>query len=318
MNNKSRSTTQKVLVICGPTATGKTALGVRLAKTFNGEIISADSRQVYKGMNIATGKDIEEAEMVDGTWHIKGIPIHLLDIKEPTEEFSISEYEELAEARVKKILAVDKLPILLGGTGFYIKAITNEIETINIPPNPELRKKYERKTADELYVLFHKLDPAFAEALNFSERKNKQRLIRRLEIAQSGKSLSEIKPNTNYDFLIICLNCDPVVLKGKIFERINKMFANGAKHEVEKLLKMGLSWKSQSMTAIGYKLWQPFFEGKKTEEEVLLDWKNREWAYATNQITWFKKINAVHWFDITKEDFERDVEDLVASWYNPS
>ena len=305
----------KVLIICGPTATGKTALGVRLAKTFGGEIISADSRQVYKGMDIATGKDIQEAEMTDGVWHIKGIPIQLLDIKEPTEKFSIAEFEQLAEQKIKEVIVKDKLPIVVGGTGFYIQSLTDTIDTVWIPPNSKLRERLSRKSADELLSMLEDLNPEIAESLNPSERKNKQRLIRRIEVANATETVHKLKKKTEFDYLIVCLFAEREILKERIFARIDKWFKNGAKEEVEKLLRMGVSWKDQSMTAIGYRDWRPFFEGKSTEEEVLQNWKNKEWQYATQQITWFRKQQDAKWFDITKENFEKEVEDAVASWY---
>ena len=315
MTPVSSTSSKKVLVICGPTATGKTALGVRLAKTFGGEVISADSKQVYKGMDIATGKDIESAEMIDGVWHINGIPIHLMDIKEPTEEFSIAEFERLAEQKIKEIIVKDKLPIVVGGTGFYIQSLTDTIDTAWIHPNSKLREILSEKSAEELLAQLQTLSPELAESLNLSERKNKQRLIRRIEVANATETVHKLKKKTQYDFLIICLSAEREILKERIFARINKWFRNGAKEEVEKLLRMRVSWKHQSMSAIGYRDWRPFFEGEVTEEEVLQNWKNKEWQYATQQLTWFKKQKSVKWFDVTKESFEREVEDMVASWY---
>lgn len=306
---------QKVLIICGPTGVGKTALGVSLAKIFNGEIISADSRQIYKGMDIATGKDIENAKIIDGVWHMKGIPIYLIDIKKPTEEFSVAEFKALAQLKIKEILARQKLPIIVGGTGFYIQSLTKMIDTIGIPPNIKLRKKLSIKTVDELFMELNILNSDLAKSLNESERKNKQRLIRRIEIANATGFVYKSKKRSNYDFLTICLSAERNILKERIIERIDKWFMNGAKKEVEKLLNANVSWNNRSMGAIGYKQWRSYFENTKTESEVLQDWKNKEWRYATQQLTWLKKHCKAYWFDISDDKFQKNVEDLITNWY---
>lgn len=298
----------KLLVICGPTGVGKTALGTTLAKKFNGEIISADSRQVYKSFDIATGKDLKE---------LAGVNIHLVDIAEPDERFSVARYCALAKQVLEEIRKNNHLPIVVGGTGFYVNALVDGVSTINIPPNENLRKKYRTKSVEELLMVLARLDSELANSLSKSEQYNKQRLIRRIEIAQTGSTTKSRKQKAkNYNSLFIGLTCPTMVLRQRISKRIDGWIKEGTEEEVRTLLDQGVSWESQAMSALGYRQWQPYFANKATREEVVSKWKTEEYQYAKRQMTWFKKDKRIVWFDITESDWQKKVEKAVSNWYN--
>jgi len=263
----------KLLVICGPTATGKTALAVALAKQFNGEMVSADSRQVYKGMDIATGKDRDP-----------DIPIWMYDVVSPDEKFSVSQYQKLAEKAITDITARGKLPIVVGGTGLYINALIHPFETINIPPNLRLRKKFQNMTIQELQNMTARGD------MNQSDWNNPRRLIRKIEIAES-KTVTPKQPNT-FDYLMIGLTAPLPMLYQRIDTRLKSRVRAGLVRETASLLARYRP-DLPSMSAIGL----------------------NEHAYARRQLTWFKKQKGIHWFDVTDPKFTDKVAALVAAWY---
>ena len=309
---------KKLLIICGPTATGKTGLGLKLAKKFKGEVISADSRQVYKGMDIATGKDIIQGEWEKDHWELRGIPLWLLDIVNPNEEFSVAHFTDLAWKKIKDIWKRGKLPILVGGTGFYIKAIIEDIPTKNIPPNWSFRKKLELKSKEALFKELAELDSSRAGKMNISDRQNKRRLIRAIEIARWRIGFRSVKttPPIQFEHLIIGLKAPLKFLYQKIDRRIEEQFKDGAEKEVKRLIERGFSWDLPSMSAMGYREWRLYFEGKATLNEVITRWKFNEHSYARRQMTWFKKMPEIHWFDIAFKEWQDEIEKMVNKWYN--
>lgn len=268
-----------VYVVCGPTATGKSDHAVELASKVDGEVISADSRQVYRGMDLGTGKiTLEE---------MKGVPHHLLDIKNPDEDFSVEEFQRLAFEKIEEILARGKTPIICGGTGFYIQAITANIIFQDIPKNETLRKELEEKSLEELKEILAEIPQ---EENSKIDVENKRRLIRAIEIGEFlGKIPAIQKGPKMYDFEFTYLDFPDEILKDRIEKRLEKRLEMGMVMEVAKLHEDGLSWKRLENFGLEYKYIAEFLQGKISEEEMLETLKLKIWQYAKRQRTWFKK-----------------------------
>lgn len=269
----------RVIVILGQTATGKSNLAVKIAKKINGEIISADSRQVYKDLDIGTGK-ITKREMA-------GVPHHLLSVANPKYKFTVAEYKRLVEEKIKEIISRDKTPIICGGTGFYIDAITEGIVFPEVPPNNKLRKLLYSKSAVALFEYLEKLDPGRAKNI---DPKNKVRVIRAIEIAKAlGKvpKIKKIKPK--YKFIKIGLYLPEDLLKKKIEKRVKKMFKDGLLKEIKKLKKSGVS--NKRLQEFGFEYFKPI------PEKVILE----TLKYAKRQMTWFKRDKKIKWFNASKK-----------------
>jgi tRNA dimethylallyltransferase len=316
---------EKLLVICGPTATGKTSLGINLARKFNGEIISSDSRQVYKWLDIGTGKDLPLGVRIKYPWfskygyyEIDQVKIWGYDLIDPRREFSVSHYVKFAEGAIKDILKRGKLPIIVGGTGHYIKAVIDGIPTIEIPRNSNLRKDLEKRTATQLYELLAQLDTIRAGEMNSSDKMNPRRLIRAIEVATwrvSNVKKSE-KIKKDFDVLWIGLTAGKELLNKNIEKRVNDRIKKGIKEEIENLLKKGVKWNTQAMQSMGYREWKDFFDGKKTATEVAKIWETDEQKYVKRQMTWFKKEKRVNWFDVNSKDYLKKVEKMAEKWHN--
>ena len=319
---------EKLLVICGPTATGKTGLALQLAKKFEGELVSADSRQVYKGMDIGTGKDLPENSKFEfrnsklgGVYEVDGVSIWGYDLVSPTEEFSVGQYIKIAEKIFQDIWARRKLPILVGGSGLYIKAVVDGLSTAIIPRNKGLRNDLETRKVSELFKILFQVDSTKALALNSSDRKNPRRLIRAIEISNwklnnKGKFINRSKSKLNTFF--IGLKLPFYILKKRISARVNKRLEKGLEKEITKLMKSKVGWNHQSMDTLGYKEWKDYFMLDKPKNIVLQEWIKDESNYAKRQMTWFKKDKRINWFDITQENWKENVENLVKKWHNSS
>lgn len=270
---------KKIIVILGQTATGKSNLAVKIAKRIEGEIISADSRQVYKGLDIGTSK-ISKKDM-------KGVPHYLLNVTTPKDKFSVSRYKELAENKIKEILARNKAPIICGGTGFYIDAMTKGLIFPEVLPNAKLRKKLTKKSAIALFLVLKKLDPRRAKNIDI---KNKVRLIRAIEIAKAlGKVPKIAEATPPYKFIKIGLYLSPDKLKKKIEKRVKKMFKDGLLNEIKKLKKSGVS--NKRLKEFGFEYFKP------TQEKVV----KQTLKYAKRQMTWFKRDKEIKWFDASRK-----------------
>lgn len=277
----------KVLVILGPTATGKSDLGVTLARKFDGEVISADSRQVYKGMNLGTGK-ITKKEM-------DGVPHHLLDVANPKKVFSVSDYSKLASKVLDKILEKNKLPIVVGGTGFYIDTLLNDVALPEVPPNKTLRKDLEKKDADQLFLILKKLDPSRAKNI---DAKNKVRLVRAIEIAKAlGKVPKLDRKKSPFKVLYIGLAPDEKILKEQIHSRLLSRIKKGMINEIKKLHENGLSWKRLHDLGLEYRFVAEQLQGKISKKEMVEKLEQAIWQYTKRQKTWFKLNKDIHWFD---------------------
>jgi len=265
----------KVIVILGQTATGKSALAVKIAKKIDGEIISADSRQVYKGLDIGTGK-VTKKEM-------QGVPHYLLDVASPKSKFTVAEYKTLAEEKIKEIMSRGKTPIICGGTGFYIDAITKGVVFPEVPPNIKLRKELSLLDARQLLIILKKLDSNRAKNI---DAKNKVRLIRAIEIAKALGKVPKITQATPvYKFVKIGLYLPEDKLKKKVEQRVKKMFKDGLFKEIKNLKKSGVS--NKRLKEFGFEYFEP------TEEKVITE----TIKYAKRQMTWFKRDKEIKWFD---------------------
>lgn len=281
----------KIIVVLGPTASGKSDLAVKLAKKTNGEIISADSRQVYKGMNIGTGK-ITKKEMA-------GVPHYLLDIISPKKQFSVSQYQKLANQAIKKILKKGRTPIICGGTGLYLDAVIDNVVFPAVPPNYQLRKKLEKLTTAELFEKLKRLDPKRAKNI---DKNNPRRLIRALEIVLvSKKPVPEIKKQRNYDALKIGIKRQPAELKKLIKKRLLRRMEIGMVEEIKKLHEQGVSWKRLFDFGLEYR-WVSLGLQKKVSQTEMIEKLNKAIVdYAKRQITWFKRDKEIRWVNNYKQ-----------------
>jgi tRNA dimethylallyltransferase len=285
---------KNVLVIVGPTASGKSDLAVKLAlrlrsgkaKIKGAEIISADSRQVYKGLDAGTGK-ITKKEM-------GGIPHHLLNVESPNKKFSIAEYKSLAEEKVEDILQRDKLPIIVGGTGFYIDAITNRASLPEVPPNPSLRKKLEKLSAEKLFAMLKAKDPERAQTI---DKHNKVRLVRALEIISALGKVPKLQNKPNKDIKFIWLGLKPLQekLEKKILKRILKRKLPMIR-EATKLRASGLSFKRMEELGLEYRYLARLLQKKISKEEFVEQLFTETKKYSKRQMTWFKRNKNIKWF----------------------
>ena len=320
--------TNKLLVICGPTSTGKTTLAIALAKKFNGELISADSRQVYKGMDIGTGKDLPKGSKIELPWfqkygyfEISGVKIWGYDIADPRHEFSVAQYIKFAERIIVDIRKRGKLSILVGGTGLYMKGVIDGIPTALVPKNNLLRKNLEKSTPEELFEKLAQMDSLKAGQMNTSDKKNPRRLIRAIEVAMwrinNIKKEKEIeKRKKEFEVFMIGLTAPEKFISERIKLRVALRVRAGIKKEVETLLKNHVSWNMPSMSSMGYRQWKDYFDNKKTEAEVIKDWEGEEKKYVKRQMVWFKKDKRIQWFDITTSGYPENVEKSVEKWYS--
>ncbi|TAK57612.1 tRNA (adenosine(37)-N6)-dimethylallyltransferase MiaA [Patescibacteria group bacterium] len=281
----------KLLVICGPTATGKSDLAVELAKNFNGEIISADSRQVYRDLDIGSGK-ITKKEML-------GIPHHLLDVADPKEVFSVEKYKTLAQKAISEIISRKKLPIICGGTGFYIHYVIDDVSVVEVAQDESLRAELSKKTPAELFSILQTLDPDRAENI---DAQNPVRLIRAIEIATALGKVPPISTNSPYDVLQIGIDLPDEELKAKIRTRLEKRLARGMIEEVEKLVADGVSWERLHAFGLEYRYVANFLKKETTENEMREKLLSEIWHYAKRQRTWFRKDKRIQWFNPSKKE----------------
>lgn len=281
----------KILVLLGPTATGKTSLSIELAKKYNGEIISADSRQIYKGLDLGSGK-VTKKEMA-------GIPHHLLDVADPKKQFTVTNYVSLAEKAIADILSRGKLPIICGGTGLYIDMLINGTTLPEVPPNQKLRTQLEKKSALQLFAILKKIDPVRAKTI---DAKNPVRLVRAIEIAKAIGKVPKIKKvEPRYDVLKIGLDMSDEVLKSRIAIRLKERLKKGMLREATNLHKKGLSWLRMESLGLEYREMAKLLTKKTTrnvfEEELAMD----IWHYVKRQRTWFRRDEKIVWINPTKK-----------------
>jgi len=297
----------KIIVILGPTASGKTGLGVKLAQKFNGEIISADSRQVYKGMDIGTGKDLAEywVKVKKGSAGEAGlprsgyagarndkikIPHHLIDVVDPKAEFSLVKFKKKAEEAIKDILKRNRVPIVVGGTGLYLQALVDNYNLSPVGPDKKLRNKLERKNNQELLKMLNKINSEFTNKLHESDQKNKRRLIRYIEILGSQQLSKDGTTKSDYEFLLIGLTWPREVIRERIDKRlIDRLEKEKMVEEVERLQKEGVSWKRLIDFGLEYKYIALYLQGKLKYDEMVEKLSIVIKRFAKKQMTWFRR-----------------------------
>ena len=286
----------KVIVIVGPTASGKTALSIELAKKIDGEIVSCDSMQIYKDMNIGSAKPtIDE---------MQGIKHYMIDIVPPDERYSVAEYKKQAEQAIEEILQKGKTPIVIGGTGLYANSLIYGIEYSNIKLDEEYRKKLEKNASSEdgLQKLYDEAIRIDSEAMKIISKNDKKRIIRVLEIYHStGKTKTELeiesrKNGVKYDYKVFAIDMDREILYDRINRRVDIMIENGLIKEVEGLLAKYKQFPT-SMQGLGYKEVVEYFDGRLTREEMIEKIKQESRRYAKRQLTWFRKNKETIWLN---------------------
>jgi tRNA dimethylallyltransferase len=299
---------EKLVVIIGPTAVGKTKLSIALAKRLNGEIISGDSMQIYKGMDIGTAK-IKPEEM-------EGIPHHLLDIKEPWESFSVVEFQQIARSLIHEISGRGRLPMIVGGTGLYIQSVIYDYRFSDAPSDEAYRRHLRQIAEDKgemvLYEMLSAIDPESAARIH---PRNIRRVIRALEIYHcTGKTMTEWQRGQTkkllYDVAVIGLTMKREQLYRRINERVDQMIAEGLLEEAKALYDRGIR-DCQSVQAIGYKELYDYFDGRVSLEEAIERLKQNSRRYAKRQLTWFRNQMPVQWFDMTDAaKFDEKAEEI--------
>lgn len=300
---------EKVLVIVGPTAVGKTALSVELAKKFHGEIISGDSLQVYKKLDIGTAK-IKTSEM-------EGIPHHLIDVIEPNETYSVADFQKDGRKLITEITERGRLPMIVGGTGLYIQSLLYDFQLgAKEESVTAVRKKYEELaetlSKKELWEYLKTKDPLAAEKIHWN---NQRKVIRALEVFEvTGYSITtpQEEPARLYDYCMIGLNTERALLYQRINQRVDSMLEEGLLEEARFVYELG---EVQASQGIGYKEFYPYFKGEESLENVVEQLKMNSRRYAKRQLTWFRNRLDAHWFDLLAESSSMEqIDQLIRTW----
>lgn len=313
MEKQEEKVLPKLVVILGPTASGKTRWSIDLAKKYRGEIISADSRQIYKKMNIGTAKEPGEWRWngIKKVFFVEDVPHFLLDFLDPGKRFAVAEFRELALKHINSIYKRGNLPIVAGGTGLYIKSLTDNLIIPEVAPNKQLRKSLEEKNIAELIAWLKKLDEKAAAEV---DQKNKRRVIRALEVCiLTGEQFSLLrkKGEPMFDILRIGISAPREVLYERIERRAEKMIEDGLLLEIEALLKQKYSWELPSMSGIGYRQFKEYFSGKEKLADAVERLKRDTRHYARRQMTWFRGDKEISWVSDFSEA-EKMVEDFLS------
>lgn len=292
----------KVIVIVGPTASGKTGLAITIAEKHNGEVVSADSRQVYKKLDIGTEKVTKE--------EMRGIKHHLIDVADPKKPFTVEKFKILADAAIADIIARGKVPIIAGGTGFYIDAVIENIIVPKVPPNKKLREQLENKTKEELFLELQKKDKNRADTI---DPDNKRYLVRALEIIDAIGTVPPIKKGVcKYRTLKIGILTDNEILKKRIRDRLAKTMTSGLIEETKKLHNDGLSFERLNELGLEYRLVSSYIRGEIDEEEMITKMENELWHYAKRQKTWFRRDEKIKWFSLEqREELEEEIQKFL-------
>lgn len=318
---------QKIIVILGPTASGKTGLAVKTAFKYNGEIVSADSRQVYIGMDVGSGKDLPDYHLeFSATKKLSkdfdlpckktknkteiDIPYHLIDVVKPNTEFSLGKFYRKANVAISDIIKRGRLPIIAGGTGLWLQALVDGYDLSPVKPDKELREKLEKLSVDQVYKRLEELDKKFAKGLNNSERNNKRRMIRYIEMKrQNAECRMQKKTNDNYEYLLIGLEWPKEVLEKRIYKRLIQRLENeDMMGEVGRLHNQGVSWKRLESFGLEYKYLAMHLQGKIDYNQMVEELFIATRQFAKRQRQWFKRWEKqgakIHWVKSKKEGNE--------------
>ncbi|HVZ67175.1 MAG TPA: tRNA (adenosine(37)-N6)-dimethylallyltransferase MiaA [Patescibacteria group bacterium] len=300
---------KKAIFIVGPTATGKTDLALKIYNQIlvspvksGSVLISADAVQVFRSADIISGKDLDI---------LGDTPIENIDVVDPTDSFSIKDFKKKTELAIKEAQETDRLPIVVGGTGYYFDALFSSIDTLSIKPNKKLRKELEEKSLEELQKYLGGIDQAKLASMNNSDVNNKRRIIRAIEVIKLGVKKSYSPIFAKEDVLFIGLKMDRNKLKDKIKKRVEDRIKNGALDEARRLFVDYDKLSPQLKSANGYKQLFSYLSGKINFEEAIDRWVIADSQHAKKQMTWFRKNDQINWFDVGDKDFEKDVFRLV-------
>lgn len=318
----------KIIVVLGPTASGKSDLGIKLARKFNGEIVSADSRQVYRGMDIGTGKVIRD-ETRGASWAAKvplvseGIAHHMLNVVSPKTNFSAGQFVKRAHKAIADIQKRNKIPIIVGGTGFWIDSLVYDIPLPEVKPNLKLRKQLDNKTPAQLFAILKKLDPVRAKDI---EKNNPRRLIRAIEIASyKGSTFVRFEVTDFYkkknNLMILGLSSIRGKLAERIENRLKQRLQQGMLGEVRRLHKQGVSWKRLESFGLEYRQISEYLASKKFKVKSIKNFKKSEYyqkllreiiKYSKRQMTWFKRNDNIHWVK-SQSEAEKLVKKFISN-----
>jgi len=309
-----KKTSPPIIVILGPTASGKSALAVRIAKKIGGEVISADSRQVYKDMDIGTAKVTRDRSNRDRmrtnkrrifdkhsskfAYYSSDIRHHLLDVANPKRSFTVAQYKKLAEKAIREIIKRGRIPIVCGGTGLYIQALVDDVQIPNIPPNKKLRESLSKKSMSELFAILKKKDPRRAASI---DPQNPRRLIRALEIVEAIGKVPRFKTSPKKNVLFIGIKVPMEKLKSNIERRLKKRIHAGMLREIKTLHASGVSWRRLHDLGLEYRYGAPFLQKKISRREFEDQLLRASVKYAKRQMTWFKKDKRIHWIKNSSE-----------------
>ncbi len=321
----------KTLIIAGPTATGKTNLALKIAQNLPADLISADSRQVYRGLDIIPGKDIpENFKKQEDSINFQDTPVPVYtngetkiygyDVVAPNQDWSVSLFNKFCGQVISRLWNQKRLPIVVGGTGFYLQSLYQLIDTLHIPPNHLLRQKIQGQSAETLQEKLKKLDSRYFRSLNRSDKNNPRRLIRAIEVAQYKKENPDQKPQ---QFILdkkqtkkLLLTAPQEVVSQHIKKRVAKRFAQDWRSELKLLQQLDLDWSQPSATSLGYRQLSKFEEGKLTKDQALKIWAQKEKQYAKYQNNWFSNQSGFKKISITNQDYPQKVVHSVTRWYS--
>ena len=299
----------KVIVVVGPTGVGKSAVGLKIAEKFHSEIISGDSIQIYRGLNIGSAKmSIEE---------MKGIKHHLIDEKNLDDTYNVMEFQKEARRIIKEMHNESRIPLIVGGTGLYIKAVLYDYEFRLEDSNEDFMEQHKQYNNDELYEMLMEVDLESTEKIH---KNNRKRILRALFMAKTGEKKSAIiskqKTLPIYDTFIVGCTLE----RSRLYERINKrvdiMLENGLKEEIAELSKIENIWSHQGMQGIGYREWKDYYQANTSEEEVIEDIKKHSRQFAKRQYTWFNNQMEMNWYDMEKDGVVEDIIGDIEKWRN--